>query len=114
MIIPLFVAFLAAFILVIGFWPAEINTRPKLKLKLDDPLMGLKPLTPQKKTSGPTAVAWSIIKKLAIFNRPLAVSPTGRRMYRDLAMARTGLTVEEFFLIKEILIVVFVLLSLKL
>ena len=54
-----------------------------------------------------------ILSKIAIFNKPIAVSSTGRRAYRDLWMAKSRLGVEEFFLIKEILIVTLMVVAFK-
>jgi pilus assembly protein TadC len=115
MLLPLLLAFFAGFVLILGFWPVSIDSRPKLQLKLDDPLVGLKPSPgTDGKKKGPAVFILMITSKLALFNRPLAISPTGRRMYRDLVMAKSRMTVEELFLIKEILIAVFVLLAFKL
>ena len=109
MLVPLLFAFFAGFALILGFWPVGIDLRPKLQLKIDDPLSGVKPTTStETKKKGPTDFIFKITAKVAIFNRPLAISPTGRRMYRDLAMAKSRITVEEFFLIKEILIGAFI------
>ena len=114
MFLPLLIAFFAGFALILGFWPVGIDTRPKLQLKLDDPLAGLPtPPNAESKKKGFENVIFAITSKLAIFNRPLAISPTGRRMYRDLAMAKSRITVEEFFLIKELLIGTFIFLAIK-
>ncbi len=114
MLLALLLAFFAAFALVLGFWPVSIDTRPKLQLKLDDPLAGLTP-PPEaaSKKRGPLGKIFSMMSKVAIFNVPLAASPIGRRMYKDLAMAKSPVTVEEFFLIKEILIALFVFVAIK-
>ena len=114
MLLPLLLAFFAGFALVLGFWPIELDNRPKLKLKLEDPLDGLKPLTAtSNKKTGLRELLFLILDKVSLFNAPLAVSPIGRRMYRDLAMAKSRLTVEEFFLVKELLIAALVILALK-
>ncbi len=115
MLLPLLFAFFAGFALILGFLPVGLDNRPKLQLKREDPLEGLlpKPDAADKK-SGPFDLLFLITGKLALFNRPLAVSPVGRRAYRDLRMAKSRLTVEEFFLIKEVLIASFLLLVLKL
>ncbi len=114
MLLPLLFAFFAGFALILGFLPVGLDNRPKLQLKMEDPLEGLIPKPgAENKKKGPWELLFLITGKLALFNRPLAVSPTGRRMYRDLRMAKSRITVEEFFLIKEILIGAFVLLILK-
>jgi len=115
MLVPLLLAFFAGFALILGFWPVSIDNRPKLQLKLDDPLEGLKPPPgSEAKKKGPADIIFQITGKIAIFNRPIAISPTGRRMYKDLAMAKTRISVEEFLLIKEILIVLFIAVAIKL
>lgn len=114
MLLPLLFAFFAGSALILGFWPMGLDNRPKLQLKRDDPLADFttKPGAENKKRGGLASV-FLITAKLAAFNRPLTASALGRRMYRDLSMAKSGLTVEEFFLVKEILMAVFLLLVLK-
>ena len=115
MLLPLFFAFLAGFGLVLGFMPVGLDNRPKLQLRREDPLEGLKPKTDaEKKKKGPWDFVFVITSRLALFNKPLAITPIGRRMYRDLRMAKSRLTVEEFFLIKEVLMIVFLILVFKL
>lgn len=114
MILPLLFMFLAGFALILGFWPMSIDNRPKLKINIDDPLSGLRPPPGPDRKKQPGDFLLVITSKLALFNRPLAISPIGRRMYRDLGVARSRLTVEEFFLIKEVLIGTFVFLAFKL
>lgn len=111
MLLPLLFAFFAGFALILGFLPVGLDNRPKLQLKMGDPLEGLIPKPgAENKKKGPLDFIFLITGKLALFNIPLAVSPTGRRMYRDLRMAKSRITVEEFFLIKEILMAVLLLL----
>ena len=43
MLLPLLFAFFAGFALILGFLPVALDNRPKLQLKMDDPLAGLKP-----------------------------------------------------------------------
>lgn len=113
MLLPMLIAFCAAFALIWGISPPDFVDRPKLQLKIGDPLGGkLAPSEGKKPTLADMLLP--MMTRLAVYNRPLASSVTGRRIYRDLAMARTRLTVEEFFLIKEILIFVFILVALKL
>jgi tight adherence protein C len=115
MLLPLLFAFFAGFALILGFWPVAIDYRPKLQLNIDDPLSGLKPPPGfENKKRGPLDFIFLITGRLAEFNRPLAVSQTGRRIYKDLAMAKSRISVEEFFLIKEILIGALLFLAIKL
>ena len=114
MLLPLLFAFFAGFTLILGFWPMAVDNRPKLQLSMEDRLEGLKPLSSaEKKKKKQWGFILLIVNKVAVVNRPLAISPTGRRMYRDLAMAKTSITVEEFFLIKEVLIATLLALSFK-
>ena len=114
MLLPLLFAFFAGFALILGFLPVGLDNRPKLQLKMDDSLESLIPRPgAENKKKGPLDFIFLITGKLALFNMPLAVSPTGRRMYRDLRMGKSRITVEEFFLIKEILIAVLLLLVFK-
>jgi len=111
MLLPLLFAFLAGFAVILGFWPVRLDNRPSLQLRVDDPLTGLTPPAGvENKKKEPLDYLLMITSKLALFNRPLAISPMGQRMYRDLRKAKSRLTVEEFFFIKEALIVVAILL----
>ena len=92
-----------------------IDSRPKLQLSNDDPLKDLLPKPAvQVKKRDLSDFIFLITGKIALFNRPLAITPLGRRMYRDLNMARSRFTVEEFLLLKEVLIVGFLVIALKL
>jgi tight adherence protein C len=114
MLLALLFAFFAGFALVLGLLPVGFDNRPKLQMKMDDTLSSLMPkLGAEAKKSALMDFISSITVKLSLFNRPLAISPTGRRMYKDLRMAKSRLTVEEFFLIKEVLIFGSFLLILK-
>ena len=114
MVLPLLLIFFAGFVLVLGFFPIGLDNRPKLQLKMEDPLEALKPKQEaSKKKKEPIDYVFDVTSKLALFNKPLAVSVLGRRMYRDLRMARTRLTVEEFFLVKELFISFFVFMAIK-
>ena len=114
MLFPLLFMFLAGAALILGFWPVGIDTRPKLKLDVEDPLADLmpKPIAVTKK-NGPVDFLFLILNKVAIINRPIAVSPIGRRVYRDLGMAKSRIGVEEFFLIKELLMLTLIFLVIK-
>jgi pilus assembly protein TadC len=113
MLLALLFAFFAGFALVLGLMPIGMDSRPKLQLNME-PLDGLAlPMSKIDRKKGPLQVIFSLLAKLAIINIPLAASPAGRRAFKDLGMAKSSLTVEEFFLIKEILIVFFLLLVVK-
>ena len=105
MLLPLLLAFFAGFALILGFWPLELDNRPKLQLNLDDPLDGLvPPPKPEAKKKGVAAIFFFISSKVAMINKPFAISSAGRRMYKDLSIAKVKISVEEFLLIKELLI----------
>ena len=112
MFVALFLAFFAGFTLVMGLWPVGLDNRPKLQLSMDDPMVGLRPHVAEKRRSF-SDYFLLLADKVAIFNRPLAISPTGRRMYKDLMMAKSRISVEEFFLLKEIIIISAVILAFK-
>jgi pilus assembly protein TadC len=113
MLFPLILIFLAGFAVVVGFMPIELEERPTLHLKMEDPLANLAPRPQAAKKNKPTDIFLVIFSKFAIFNKPLAVSGVGRRVYRDMRMAKSSLSVEEFFLIKELLIVLLLFLGLR-
>jgi len=77
-------------------------------LKLDPnfvPGLSVAPAAPAKKKGLPGLV-FAVIAKLAVFNMPLAMGPLGKRMSKDLGMAKIPMSPEEFLLVKEVLIVV--------
>ena len=114
MLLPLLLVFFAGFALILGFLPSGLDIRPKLQLKMDDPLAGLQSKSgADNKEKGLYYFIFLMISKLATINKPLAISPLGRRVYWDLRMAKAKLTVEEFFLAKEILIVACLLMVFK-
>jgi tight adherence protein C len=114
MLLPLLLIFFAGFALILGLWPVSLENRPKLQLKMDDTLSSLMPkMGAENNKKGQFDFFLSIFAKVAMFNRPLAVTPAGRRMYKDLRLAKSKLSVEEFILIKEVLMVVMVLIAVK-
>ncbi|MBF0511192.1 MAG: type II secretion system F family protein [Candidatus Omnitrophica bacterium] len=113
MLLPLACIFFAVFALILGFSPVMDN-RPKLKLNVGNQLKDLMPkAVVEDKKNIPANVFFFILSKFALFNRPLSLSSIGQRIYRDLNMARSRLNVDEFFLIKELLIFFFIFLVLK-
>lgn len=108
----LMLMFAAGFALILAFSPTQISRRPTLMLDMqNDPLTGMpNPIMERKeKTIGENILLF--LRKFSFFNKPLAASPTGRRIYRDLSMARAHINTEEFFLIKQVLIALFVTLA---
>lgn len=106
-LVCLMLAFAAAFILVLAFIPGGLgSSRPTLMMNLEqDPLMMGSGMGLQAKKKTPGEQILDVLRKVSFFNKPLAASPTGRRIFKDLAMARVPLNPEEFFLIKEVLII---------
>src|SRR3989338_1726907 len=83
--------FISAVAWVLTFFPLESVERPRLQA-----LLGGEEFKPKKKKS-----FFSYFRQIAIFNKPLCLGPLGRRIGRDLAMARVDMVPEEFFLLKE-------------
>jgi len=109
LILPLLLAFLAVFAFILGFVPFDIRPTLKLDKPLDqvfDP--------PKEEKKGPLTILFSGIRKIAVFNKPLTKSNLGQRVFRDLMLSQTKISVEEFFLIKQIFMVVFVWGAIKL
>jgi pilus assembly protein TadC len=99
--------FLALFALVMAFVPFDM--RPTLKLD------AARPLGPIKKDArkSPLSILFTPIRKIALINVPLTMT-MGKSYIQNLSISQTRLTVEEFFLIKELLIVIILLGALKL
>ena len=55
-----------------------------------------------------------LFKRIAFFNKPLTFGPLGKRISRDLAVAQIGLSAEEFFLIKELSIILLLAIAIPL
>jgi len=96
----LLIWFLAGFSFIMGLFPMEWEHRPTLRS------FGYTGTTPAKKTS----VFSTLLRSVAMFNRPLCTGPLRVRISKDLAMAHVNLTPEEFFLFKEIGILIAILL----
>jgi len=93
-------AYLCGFSFIMGVIPMEWEKRPTLKT------LGIAPtVAPLGKKK-----AFSAVRRIAKVNAPLCTGSTRQRLTKDLAIAHTNLTPEEFFLFKElaILVVLFV------
>jgi tight adherence protein C len=86
-------AYLCAFSFVLGLIPLEWERRPTLEV------LGLK--VEKKKAN-----IFSILRILAKINKPICIGALRRRITRDLAISHVNMTPEEFFLMKEVGIVV--------
>lgn len=96
--------FLSTVGLILGVVPLErVETRPRLRNLAIQPDSTAAPIEKKKKRI-------SLFRKIAFFNKPLSLGLIGRRISRDLGMARIEwLSVEEFLLIKEIAIALMLL-----
>src|SRR5207253_930167 len=98
----LFLSFMCGFSFVLGVAPLPWENRPKLQGLLG----GYEP-TPKKKRS-PLA----FIKTIALINKPVvSVTALSKRFSKELDMGQIDMTPEEFFFVKELLIVFFLLVS---
>jgi len=98
-IIILWQMYLCIFCVILGAFPIEWEERPTLTLGFGE--------SPLKDKKG----AKSAIRAIAVFNKPLCVGSLRRRLARDLSIAHVNLNPEEFFLIKEALFVLSLILT---
>jgi tight adherence protein C len=91
--IILFLIFFATVTLFLLFFPAHrFEIRPRLQ--------SISQEAPQaKKKKKP----FLLFKRLVFFNKPFCLGPMGRKITRELAMARVELSAEEFLAIQEII-----------
>jgi pilus assembly protein TadC len=99
--VGLMFVFLAAFSFILGLMPLNFDNRPRLKLQTFDFNAGPK-VAPKK--VGPLTALFNVVRKIAIFNKPLASSVIRQRIGRDLMMGKVDMTVEEFLLVKQVAI----------
>lgn len=95
--------FFSAFSLVLGFMPLNLDSRPKLKLQPLD-FNAAHPKT-QKKVSL-FASFFNIFRKLAFVVKPLCSPAIRQRVTKDLAMGKVEMVVEEFMLVKILVIMI--------
>ncbi len=103
-IVVLMLTFLAAFSFVLGVSPIEWESRPRLAL---GGLGGFDANSQKKKKPNP----FIFLRKIAVINKPLTSGGLRKRLLKDLSLAHLDLSPEEFFLIKEILIVLIVFIT---
>jgi tight adherence protein C len=101
--------FLAVFAAMLAFIPLE--SRPKLKLDMGPAIGGATPFQIPKKTI--VEQVFDGVRKVAVFNKPLTNSAMGQRIFRDLSLGQVPISTEEFFLIKEALVVGLVILAFR-
>lgn len=110
LLMSLLFIFLAMFMLILAFIPIKWDSRPTLNLAPDLQQGLVAPPKPENK--GPFGALQKLLRKVALINAPLTIGPLGRRISRDLGMAKMAMTAEEFLLIKEIFIVVLAFMTL--
>jgi len=93
----LFLCFICAFSFVLGFLGFPAERRPTLQATF-----GFQETTIKKKKKNLLA---SLLQIIASFNRPLCAGPVRQYLVKDLNIAHVNLTPEEFFLVREITIV---------
>lgn len=89
-------AYLSGFLLIYGVIPIEWEQRPTLE-GLGLGLGG----EPKKKKNA----FIMYLRQIAVFNKPLCAGPLRRRMAKDLSIGHVNMSPEEFFLLKEIVLV---------
>src|SRR3989338_6308547 len=94
LIVVLICVYLCFFSFVLGVLPFEWEVRPTLDT------LGLQP-TKTKKRKG----IFTVIRAIAMLNKPICQGPLRQRIAKDLVMAHVNMTPEEFILLKEICIV---------
>jgi len=91
--------FLSGFAFILGVFPLERESRPTLQA------FGYEAPKATKKAR------FSIVRVIAMINKPLCQGPLRVRITRDLAVAHVPITPEEFFLAKEVIIVAILVLT---
>jgi len=89
----LMLTFLSSFSFILGISPVPWESRPRLQL-------GSEQTTPKKRKD-----LWFFVRKGAVINKPLTFFAISKRIFRDLEMGQVDMSVEEFFLIKELAII---------
>ncbi len=90
--------FLSVFSFILGVAPVDWENRPRLHLFGEEMIQA-------KRKKSPLTPVLSLTRKIALINKPFTIGHLGKRISRDLAMARVNLTPEEFFFIKEVTII---------
>lgn len=104
-----FLIFAAILSVALAFIP--FDNRPTLNLEgggTDDLLGTKKPV----KKKGLLAQLFDPIRKMAVINKPLALT-LGKNYTNNLNLSQTGLSVEEFLFIKQVMVVLVILLAMK-
>lgn len=93
-------AYLCGLSFIVGFMPVEWEERPTLDtLKLELPIEN----KPKKK--------WSLFRAISVINKPICTGGLRQRIAKDLVTGHADITPEEFFLVKEIAIILLLVVS---
>ncbi len=87
--------YFCAFSFILGVMPMEWERRPTLEA------LGFDLKRKKNKLN-----LFSVLRKIALINRPLCTGALRRRISKDLTVAHVNLTPDEFFLLKELAIVI--------
>lgn len=105
-IFALILAFLAAMLLVLGIRLDLVEARPTLKIHD----FGGAPESAIQRPESSGLAPFFFIRWLAVINKPLVTAQVRQKLFKNMSSSYIGLTPEEFFLVKEGLIVVFIFL----
>jgi tight adherence protein C len=99
----LFLVFLGIFGFIIGVFGLEMEQRPKLlsTFGYETPLVKKRKVSPLVR----------LVQGVSVLNKPLCSGALRQRLVRDLSVAHVNLAPEEFFLVKEISIVLILVLT---
>lgn len=96
----LILSYFASAALVLGLFPPELEARPTLQT------FGYE-VTSQKRKKNP----FLILRAVAVINKPIVAGTLRKRISKDLGMAGWDLSPEEFFLLKEVFILLILVTS---
>ncbi len=104
--LTLFLVFFSIFAFILGF--VSFDNRPTLKLeKAPGDSFGPQGQRGEKKS------LFGALRKVSYINRPFTKSALGQRIFRDLMLSQGRLSVEEFFLVKQVLVIGIVWVAIK-
>lgn len=112
LVVLLFALFVSIMIAIMAIFPSK--SKPTLMMDMQGGGLGqLDGLGIEQKPKTSKDHLMVVLSRLAIFNKPLAFTPSGREIGRQLAISRSTLSVEVFYLIVQILIVFGILLVMQ-
>jgi len=91
-------AYLCVFSFILGFIPLDVEKRPTLEALG----LGATRLSQKKKLK-----AREMFRKISLINKPLCKGVLRKRLSKDLMVAHVKMTAEEFMLVKELIVFVF-------